>query len=81
MAGRGGTRQVVDLVHLQEDRQRNVVADQLEVRAGQQMGDIRLLAGEEVVQADHVVTVFQQPLAEVGAEKTSSAGDQNPFDG
>ena len=81
MARRGGTGQIVDLVDLQEDRQRNVVADQLEVGAAEQVGDVRLLAGEEVVQADDVVPALEQPLAEMGAEKAGPAGDQNPFDG
>ena len=77
VARRGGAGQVVDLVDFQEDRQRDVVADQFEVRLAQQVGDVRLLAGEEVVQADHVVAFVDQPLAEVRAEKAGPAGDQN----
>ena len=55
VARRGGAGQIVDLVDLEEDRHRHVVADQLEVRPAEQVGDVRLLAGEEIVQADHVV--------------------------
>ena len=79
VARRGGAGQVVDLVDLQQDRQRHVVANQLEVRPAEQMGDVRLLAGEEVVEADHVVPLLDQPLAEVRAEKAGAAGDQNAF--
>jgi hypothetical protein len=43
---------VVDLVHLQQDGLHHVVPDQLKVLAVQQVGDVVLGAGEEVVQAD-----------------------------
>ena len=80
VARRGGTGQVVDLVDLQEDRQGDVVADQLEVGPAKQVGDVRLLAGEEVVQADDVVPPLQQPLAEMRAEKAGPAGHQDSSD-
>ena len=65
VAWSGGAGQVVDFIDFQEDRQRHVVTDQLEVGTVQQVRDIRLLAGEEVVQADYVVAAFDQPFAEV----------------
>ena len=80
MAGGGGTGQVVDFVHFEEDRQRDVVADQLEVWTVQQVTDVRLLAGEEVVQAEDVVSLFDQALAEVRAEEPGPAGHQNSFE-
>ena len=55
------------------------MAHELEMRVVQQVDDVVLGAGEEVVHADHVVTVAEQPLAEVGAEKTGAAGDQDAF--
>ena len=54
---------------------------EFEVRPRQQVHDVGLLAGEEVVQADHVVTVGHQAFAQVRAEKAGPAGDQNAFDG
>ena len=78
--GGGRTSHVVDLVDLQKDRQRDVVPNQLKVRFAQQMRDVRLLAGEEIVQADHVVAHRDQPFAEVGAQKTGAAGDKNSLD-
>ena len=54
--------------------------DQLEVRPAEQVGDVGLLAGEEVVEADDVVPLLDQPLAEVRAEEAGAAGDQNAFD-
>ena len=44
-----------------------------------QVRDVRLAAGEEVVDAEDVVAFRDQPLAEVRAEKAGAAGDQNAF--
>jgi hypothetical protein len=56
------------------------VSDQLEVRFVQQVRDISLLAGEEIIEANHVVTLLDEPLAQVRAEEPGTAGDQNAFD-
>ncbi len=78
MARRGGAGQVVDFVNLQQDRLGNIVADELEIRPAQQMRDVDLLAGEEVVEADHVVPFIDQPLAQMRTQKSGAAGDQDP---
>ena len=57
--------QVVDLVHFDVEREGHVVADELEVGVVQQVDDVVLGAGEEVIDAEHVVAVLQQPLAQV----------------
>jgi hypothetical protein len=44
------------------------------------MLDVRLLAGEEIVQANHVVLFSNQTLTQVRAEKTRPASDQNSLD-
>jgi hypothetical protein len=49
------------------------------VRFVQQVNDVVLVAGEEIVQTKYVVSVFDQPLAQVGTEEASTAGYQNPF--
>ena len=79
--GGGRTGEVVDLVHLQPDGYRDIVPDQLEIRLGQQMGHVALLAGEEIVQADDVVTLRNQPVAQMRTQKSRAAGHQNSFDG
>jgi hypothetical protein len=45
------------------------------------MDHVRLLAREEIVEADHVVPQLDQSLAEMGTEKPGSAGHENPLDG
>ena len=74
-AGRAG--QVVDLVDLDVEREGHVVAHQLEHRVAHQVGDVALGAGEVVVDAQHVVAVGEQPLAQVRAEEAGAAGDQH----
>ena len=78
----GGSRagEVIDLVHFEPERVDDVVADELEVAPAEQMGDVRLLAGEEVVDADHVVAGVDESLAEVAAEEAGPAGNENPLD-
>ena len=47
----------------------HVVPQQLEIRPVEQMGDVGLLAGEEIVEANDVVSLIDQPLAQMRAEK------------
>ena len=44
------------------------------------MGDVGFLTCEEIVEANDIVTFTDEPFAEMGAEKTGAAGDQNAFD-
>ena len=67
-SGRAG--QVVDFVDFQPDRMDHVMPEQFEIRPLQQMRDVRLLAGEEIVDANHVVSLLDQPLAQVRAQET-----------
>jgi hypothetical protein len=50
--GGRGAGQVVDLVHLQHQALRDVVADQLKVGLADQLRNVVLAAGEKVVHAD-----------------------------
>jgi hypothetical protein len=81
MDRRGRAGQVVDLVHRDEDRVVHVVVHELEVRMVQQVGDVVLAAGEQVVQADHVVAARDQPVAQMRADEAGPAGDQNAKSG
>jgi hypothetical protein len=67
MRGRAG--KVVDLVHLQIEREGDVVPDHLEVLVIQQVLDVAPGAGEEIVDADHDGSARQQALAEMRAEE------------
>ena len=55
------------------------MAHQLESRMAQQMFDTLFPPGEEIVDADDVVTVRQQTLTKVRAEKSRASGHQDGF--
>ena len=74
---RGGAGQVVDLVDLELERVDHVVAHQLEVGAAVEVGNVALAAGKKVIEANDVVAVFEQAVAEVGTQKAGAAGDKN----
>src|SRR5690606_24167972 len=71
----------VDLIDLQPDWQRHVVADKVEVGPPQQVRHVALLTGEEIVQADDIVPLFDQPFAKMRAEKARTTRNENAFDG
>ena len=77
--GRGRARQIVDLVGLDIERERHIVAHQLKIRFTQQRNDVLPAPGEEIVDAQHLVPVFDQSLAQVRADKSCTAGDDNAF--
>jgi hypothetical protein len=58
----------------------DVVADELEVGLREQVRDVGLLAGEEVVDADHVVARGHEPVAEMAAEKAGASGHEHALD-
>ena len=55
------------------------MAQQLEVGIVEQMGDVVLGPGEEIIQAEHVVAGIEQAIAEMRAEKPRPAGDEDAF--
>ena len=75
--GRAG--KVVNFVDFQKDGHRHVVPDQLEVGPVQQVGYIGFLAREEVVEADNVMALIDQPVAEMGADKPGTTTYKNSF--
>ena len=73
---RGGAGQMPDAVHLQADRIGHVVADQLKAWMADPLADVLLAAGEVVVEADHLLAGLHQPVHQVGAHETGTAGHQ-----
>lgn len=65
MRGRGRAREIVDAVHLELERIDDVVADQLKSLVSDEMLNIGLSTGEEVVQANHVVSLLDETFAKV----------------
>jgi hypothetical protein len=75
---RGGTGEVVDLVDLERQRHRDVVRISLEdrVRAAGAATFARV-PREEVVEAQHFVSLGEQSLAEMRADEARAAGDEH----
>ena len=48
-------------------------------RMALQMRDVVLGAGEEIVDAEDLVALLQQPVDQVRAEETGAAGDHHAF--
>src|SRR5262249_38346720 len=69
--------EVVDPVDLDDDRLRDVVADELEARLAEEGLDVLARAGEKIVEAHDLMPLAEQALAEVGAEKTGATGDED----
>ena len=52
------------------------MAQEFEFRIAVQVGDIALLAGEQVVDAEHFLPAAKQAVAQVRAEKSRAACDK-----
>ena len=75
--GRGGAGEIVDLVDLEFDGVDDVVSHQLKVGIVQKMSDVLAATGEVVVEADDFVAGGYHAVAEVAAEKSGFAGDED----
>ena len=79
---RSGTGEIVDFVKsgkVVREWQRDVVIDQTETFRSQELLDIRLAAGVEVVDADNIMTLRRERFAKIRAEKTCPARDRDHF--
>ena len=65
-----------DAVDFKLDRFGDVVADELKARVIPPLAHIGFAAGESVVETKNLLTGLHQAIDQMGAEKTSAAGDQ-----
>ena len=57
------------------DVARNVLMGEAESRVRNQVRDVRLVSGHQVVQTEYVPPLFQHQFAEMRTQKTSAASD------
>src|ERR1700722_5383093 len=57
------------------DVTRNVLMGEAESRVRNQVGNIRLVSGHQVVQTKYVPALFEHQFAEMGTEESSAACD------
>ena len=58
---------VVDFIHFQPNRVRDVVANQFEIATTEKAGHVVFLTREKVVEADNVMPLADKSLAQVGS--------------
>src|ERR1035438_9497788 len=76
----GRTREVKDIVERAPvHRFANILLDELEARIVLQVGEVLEPSGQEIVSCQHAVSVGQQSVAQMRAEKTCSSGYQRTF--
>jgi hypothetical protein len=75
MNRRRWTREVVDLVHLEKYRLGDVVSQQLEAEIVEQVENVFAPAGEEVIEAKHLVALADEPLAKMRANEPRATRD------
>ena len=77
---RSGAGEVIDLIDLQQDGLDHIMADQFKVRFAQQVANILLLAGEEVIEADDIMPLGNESVAQVRTQKSGPAGNEDTFE-
>ncbi len=80
MDGRGRAGQIVNAVDLKENRHGHVMADAFEFGSAQEVAHVTLGAGEKIVEANHIMAAFQQPVTQMRPQKTRPACHQNSHD-
>jgi hypothetical protein len=79
MHRRSGTGEVVDLVHLDMQRKRDVVADRLEIGLRKKRRDQRPASGEIVVGTEHVMSFGHQPRTQMTADEPRASRHEDAF--
>ena len=76
MNGRRGASEIENLVHLDEERMGDVVAQELETLVVEEMLDVAPRAGEKI-NAQDLLPPRQQLFTKMRAEKSCASRDQN----
>jgi hypothetical protein len=71
---RCGTGEVINFIDLNEQRKSHIVAHEFEARVCKKMLDIALRPREQVIDAKDFMSIRQQPVNQMGTEKTGSPG-------
>ena len=70
MRRRGRAGQIVNAINLELERVDDIVTDQFEVRIPQQMFDVLFSSGEKIVEADDIMPLTDETVAQVGSQKS-----------
>jgi hypothetical protein len=70
---------IVDLINLHLDGIDHIMPHKFKTWVIREVAYVILSPGEIVIQADNLVTLVEEALAEMGAEKAGSSCDENTF--
>ena len=73
-------REIVNLIDLKHDRLGHIMPNELEVLRTQKMRDIRLLAREKIVEANHIMAHRYKAITQMGTKKSGAASHKNSLD-
>jgi hypothetical protein len=65
MNGRGWTGEIVNLIDLDIERERHVMAEHFELRVPEKMRDVALCACVKIIKADDVMAIGDQAVAQM----------------
>ena len=77
MDGGSWAREMVNLVHLEENWLNHVVSDQFEFSVAQVLDDIGSSSCKEVIEAEHIVPLLQQAIAQMRTNKARTTSYKN----
>jgi len=69
--------QIINPINLKLKGIDHIVADKFESGISHEMLDVRLATGEKVIQTNDIISLFDESVAEMGAEKPGSSGNQD----
>ena len=69
--------EIIDAVDLELERVDHVVTNEFKTVVPLEMLDVGLSTGEEVVETDHFISLFNKTIAEMRTKKSGSAGNQD----
>lgn len=79
MNRRGRAGEIVDLIDLDIERKGHVMAHEFEARIAVEMVDVAPRAGEQIVRAQHLMPLAEQPVDQVRSDEPGSSRYQDAF--
>ena len=79
MNGWGRAGQIIDFINFYVQGISDIVTVKFEIRVVQQVDDVALASRVEIVNAQHIIALFEEPFAEVGTEESSSTRHRATF--
>ena len=65
------------MLHLNSQRFDDVVPDEFELWMADEVCDVLFATGEKVIDADDIVTAFDEAVAQMTPQETGTASDEN----